>query len=142
MSAQPFRNDDTAPRLLAYLASVRPLKGWDSSEDERYDRGRCLIERMALTARGDDAPRLRMSAEQAADVLYFVHSSEPRKPTSWWKDTARGPSPVVGFVYVLNAVEANLRSWAGKPGKLTGLALAERYEWVAPSRKPVALPDR
>jgi hypothetical protein len=44
-------------------------------------------------------------------------------------------------VFVLQAVEQNLHSWSGKSVRLTGLALAERYECVAPSRKPVALTE-
>jgi hypothetical protein len=42
---------------------------------------------------------------------------------------------------LLSAVEANLRCWSGRPVKLTGLALADRYQWTEPSRKPVALPE-
>jgi hypothetical protein len=75
MSAQPYSPEDTAPRLLAYLASVRPMGGCDWSDDESYARSR------------------------------------------------------------------GLRSWAGKPVKLAGLALADRYQWTEPRRKPVALPD-
>jgi hypothetical protein len=32
----------------------------------------------------------------------------------------RGPSRVVGFVFVPQAVEQNLRSWSGRPVSLTG----------------------
>jgi len=112
---QPFRNDDTAPRILAYLASVRPLKGWDSSEDERYQLGRSLIVQLAMNARADDWPALRMSADQCADLLYFVRSSEPHKPAGWWKDPEHGPSHLVGFVFVLHAIEQNLRRWSAQP---------------------------
>jgi hypothetical protein len=142
MSAQPYSPDDTAPRLLAYLASMRALRGADMSEDEAYIRGRALIEAMAMSASGDEPPRVRMSAEQCADILHFIYHSEPRKPGGWWKDPAEGPSHVVGFVYVIDAVERNLRGWSGRPVKLSGLTLADRYRWTEPSRRPVALPDR
>jgi hypothetical protein len=36
MSAQPYSPDDTASRPLAYLASMRALRGADMSEDEAY----------------------------------------------------------------------------------------------------------
>jgi len=45
-------------------------------------------------------------------------------------------------VHVLNTVEGNLRSWAGRPSRLADLALAERFQWTEPSRKPVALSER
>jgi hypothetical protein len=97
---------------------------------------------MAMSVSGDDLPSLRMSAEQVADVLHFIRDSEPLKPRGWWAEPEKGPSHIAGFVFVLDAVERNLRSWAGKPVKLTGLALADHYCWTPPSRKPVALPER
>jgi hypothetical protein len=114
MSARSFSNEDTAPRLLAYLASVRPLRGCD---DESYDRGRGLIMRMAMSVSGEDLPSLRMSAQQVADVVHFIRDSEPIKSQGWWSESGNGPSHLAGFVFVLDALERNLRSWAGRPSR-------------------------
>src|SRR5580700_11009502 len=86
-------SEDTADRIRAYLASVCPLSGCDVSAartytgaDDYYQRGRSLIERLALSARGTHDPTLQLTATQAADVLYFIHNSEPIAPRTWWVD--------------------------------------------------------
>ena len=75
--------------------------------DERYQRGRELIERMAISARNNDPPSLKLSMIECADVLHFVTCSEPRDPPGWW-DPDTAPSPVVGFYCILQCVEASL----------------------------------
>jgi hypothetical protein len=99
---------DTGPGLRAYLASVQPLTGSDRLErDERYRRGRELIERMAASARQGPAA-LRLSVVECADVLHFITCSEPRDPPGWW-DPDTAPSPVIGLYCILQSVEASLR---------------------------------
>jgi hypothetical protein len=103
-------DDDTAPQIRAYLASVRPMVGIaDLYESEPYQRGRSLIERVAISARGGDVPTLRLTAAQCADVVYFIHSSEPLEPSTWWSDPKDEPSHLVGFYIVLGTLEKSLR---------------------------------
>jgi hypothetical protein len=104
--------DDTAPRIRAYLASMRPLRGseGDIHYEDSYQRGRSLIERLALSAHDTDSPTLRLSAEQCADVLHFIANSEPLEPATWWRDPKEAPSHVVGFMIIVNALKDSLRS--------------------------------
>jgi hypothetical protein len=95
--------DGTANRLRAYLASMQPLRGSDG-DDDIYQRGRSLIERMAISSRGDQLPSIRLTARQCADVLHFIATSEPIEPRTWWKDPENAPSHVVGFGFVLWAI--------------------------------------
>ena len=103
--------DYTAGRLRAYLASVRLLRGVELgiAASDRYQRGRSLIERMAICTRECDEVTMKLSPVQCADVLNFVNNSEPIEPRTWWSDSDDGPSHVVGFVSVLEAVENSLR---------------------------------
>jgi hypothetical protein len=108
-------SDRTSDRLRAYLASVRPLRGF--AEGAEYQRGRALIERIAMSM-GDiehDWPSFRLSTAQCADVLRFVFESEPLEPRAWWADPTDAPSHVCGYVMVLGCVEKNLRGLGGRP---------------------------
>lgn len=93
----------TLRRILAYLASVRPLVGTDGPDDADW-RGRSIIERMAFSSEGDDPPEIELSADECADVLWFMHSVEPFEPQTWWQDPESGPSPVAGFHIVLRTL--------------------------------------
>jgi hypothetical protein len=76
-TTQTFYTDDTAPRILAFLASVQCL----FDEDQVYEgfrRGRSLIERIAMRTEGTDSPRICLSNEECADVLHFLAQVEPR----------------------------------------------------------------
>jgi hypothetical protein len=110
-------SERTSDRLRAYLASVRPLGDVaDIAEGDEYQRGRGLIERMALSM-GDaehDWPSLRLSAAQCADVLRFVSQSEPLEPRAWWADPPDAPSHVCGYEMVLGCVEKSLRGLGGR----------------------------
>jgi hypothetical protein len=100
----------TAERLRAYAASLKPI---DSvSGVEGYRNGNLLIERLAASAEGEDQPKMKLTPEQAADVLCFITFSTPISPRDWWKDPSDGPSHVVGFVFALEAVEECLRAEA------------------------------
>jgi hypothetical protein len=113
--AVPAYTDDTGPRIRAYLASVRPLRGVSGlGDDQRYQRGRSAIERLALSAAGEDSPTHRLSVSQCADVAYFVSSSEPLDARHWWQEPRNAPSHVVGFHMVMDAVEAALRPIGGR----------------------------
>jgi hypothetical protein len=99
--------DQTGRRILAYLASVMPRDGGAVLPD--YHKGRSVIEHMALSARGDGDPTLKLSATDCANVLYFVQCSAPIEPRTWWDDPKDSPSQVVGFCTVLGVLNDNLR---------------------------------
>jgi hypothetical protein len=99
--------DHTGRRILAYLASVQAVDG--GAVFPNYGRGRCVMEHMALSAKGSDMPTLRLSAEDCADVLYFVQCSTPIEPRTWWDDPKGAPSQVVGFSIIMGVLEESLR---------------------------------
>jgi hypothetical protein len=110
---EPADSDNTGPRIHAYLASVRPLHGVAGISDRpEFQRGRALVERMAVTAPGTDAPTLKLSAAQCADVLYFISHVEPLEPQTWWQDPKYGPSHFVGYTFVLETLQGALRQFA------------------------------
>lgn len=103
-------SDNTADRIRAYLASARPMRGVaDLAGDDRYQRGRSVIERMALSAPGTEMPTLKLTAAQCADVLYFVARVEPVEPRAWWEDPDDAPSHLCGLMFVLDTVADALR---------------------------------
>lgn len=103
-------SEATSDRIRAFLASMRPLRGCDAASREEYQLGRALIERLALSARDDDYPTLRLTAEQCADVLNFLSRSEPIEEEGWWQDDQDGPSHLCGFYEVIIALETSLRA--------------------------------
>ena len=107
----PHPADRTDNQIRAFLASMRPMRDVDFIEpiEEANQRGRSLIERLALSAEGSGDPQLRLTAEQMADVLSFVTCSEPVDLEGWWKDTYDGPSHVCGYQAVLRIIEKTLR---------------------------------
>jgi len=103
-------SDKTADRIIAFLSSVRPLRGF-SVEDE-FERGRALIERIAMSARDTDNPTVVLSVQHVADVLGFLAFVEPFEPCTWWQDPPNSPSHVAGFELLLRALESSLRNAA------------------------------
>jgi hypothetical protein len=104
-------SDKTADRIRAFLMSVRPLRGVaDVDGGDKYQRGRVLIERMAMSAKDEDHPSIALSPTHCADVLLFLSSIEPFEPATWWSDPKDSPSHVIGFVFVLRTLERSLRS--------------------------------
>lgn len=101
--------DETSRRLMAYLASMGPLRGCVHDEPH-YQMGRAAIERMAMMAMGTDYPPATLTAAQCADVLHFIRMSEPLQPLGWWDDPEDAPSHLVGFVIVLCVLEKSLRA--------------------------------
>jgi hypothetical protein len=102
-------SEDTSARIYAYLASVRPLRGVaDLGQREDFQRGRALIERMAMSAQGMDPPRLYLGRSYCADVLRFISQTEPLEPRDWWNDPEGSPSHVVGFNFVLQTLADSL----------------------------------
>ena len=77
-------SDETAHRIRAFLASMRPLRGFGMGDNDQYQRGRVLIERMAMSARGTDDPSIVLSPAHCAAVLSFLSSVEPLEPQTWW----------------------------------------------------------
>lgn len=92
----------------------------------------------SLRAAGDP---LHMLAADAL-VAEYAEVEKLRARPAAQEGPRTGPSHVVGFAYLLYAVEGTPRSWSGKPVRLTGLALAVRFRSTEPSQKPVALPPR
>jgi len=110
--AQAIALDSTPARIRAFLAAVVPLRGSDAAEDERYQRGRSLIERLALSAEGGDTydpPTLNLTTTECADVLYFVSRSEALDGPTWWDDPKDAASHLCGFMFIMDAVEESLR---------------------------------
>jgi hypothetical protein len=101
--------DGTMYRILAFLASVRPIRGSADSADEDYYRGRSIIERMAISSEDTDSPTIKLTAEHCASVLQFLANVEPFEPKTWWQDSDEGPSHLVGYVFVLQTLRANLQ---------------------------------
>lgn len=125
-------SDRTDNRIRAYLASIRPLRGSCYREDieAANQRGRSLIERLALSAEGTDLPRLRLAGAEVADVLSFIACSEPIDPQNWWEDDVDGPSHLVGHYLLLQALEKSLREPgdAARPVRIPARAAAESEE--------------
>src|SRR5580700_667583 len=99
-------SEDTRPRILAYLASMRPLRGLEGLPDEYFDIGRELVERIADSAVGDAEPTIRLTPEQCAEILRFMGRLEPIEPRTWWENPKDAPSHVVGYQMVLRAIAA------------------------------------
>jgi hypothetical protein len=102
-------SEKTSARIYAYLASVRPLSGCaDIGEGQDFQRGRALIERMAMSARGMSSPTLVLSAPHCADVLRFISQTEPLEPQDWREDPEDAPCHVVGLHFVLETLARSL----------------------------------
>jgi len=101
-------SDDTALRILALLASVKPLAGSDG-QDETFYRGRSIVERIAISAKGTDSPSIQLGIEHCADVLRFLAYVEPFEPGTWWEDPPNSPSHTVGLQIVLRAMADSLQ---------------------------------
>jgi hypothetical protein len=108
--AETGYSDDTGPRILAYLSSMRPLRGVGAGEFHEYRNAVSAITQLALSAEGTDSPTHELTREQAADILMFMRLSEPVEPKSWWRSPDDAPCQVVGDVFVLDAVENTLRA--------------------------------
>ena len=101
-------SDNTADRLQAYLDSVEPR---DAAGDFKgYRNGILQILRLAASAQGEDPLTLRLTDDQCADVLHFIAYSDPIRPKDWWTEPKDAPSHIVGFIFVLHALEDSLRA--------------------------------
>ena len=98
-------SEATAGRIRAFLASMRHLRGCNVADDDHYQDGRSVIERLALSADEENRPTLGLSSAECADALNFLGRSEPREPRDWWKDPENAPSHVVGFYLTLGSLE-------------------------------------
>lgn len=102
-------NDRTRERIRAFIHSMRPLRGVaDLAQDDDYQCGRALLERLADSAEGEDHPTLRFNTEQCAQVCMYLRSIEPFTPANWWDDPEDAPSHTVGLQFVLGAVADSL----------------------------------
>ena len=105
-------SDRTDGQLRAYLASMRFLRGcgWKDDELDALVHGRDLIERLAVSANGKAEPSLVLMPDEAADVLFFMHNSEPVESRTWYAEPDDDvPSHIGGFYAVLRALERALR---------------------------------
>jgi hypothetical protein len=120
------------PRILAYLASVRPLEGIDLRADlqKQFDRGQALVRRMAFSAEDTDHPRMLLTLSECADVVAFLEGVEPIEPREFFSDPKGAPSHQVGYYLVLSNLGSELRRHA-KAG--AGSAIKPRLV-KAPSR--------
>lgn len=105
VACEPPDMYDTGPRIQAYLDSVEPIDGPNDS----YFNGRDVICRMIANAKHDRRITLKLTTEDIANVLSFIHGSAPKEPRSWWLDPDNAPSQVVGFCIVLQTLEDGLR---------------------------------
>jgi hypothetical protein len=101
-------SDNTDRRILAFLASMQPLSG-GGGESDGFHRGRSIIERMAISAKGTEPPSIWLQTDHCADVLEFLAHVEPLEPSGWWDDPEDSPSHTVGLQFVLRTLAANLR---------------------------------
>jgi hypothetical protein len=102
--------DNTRDRIRAFIHSMRPLRGVaDLAQDDDYQCGRALLERLADSAEGEDYPALRFNTEQCAQVCMYLRSIEPFAPGNWWDDPEGAPSHTCGFQFVVGAIADSLR---------------------------------
>lgn len=97
----------TGARIYAYLNALQPLSGCCMSEG--YQRGNELIAILAETSEGYDPPKRKLSTDECADVIAFMHWSEPRSRATFYEDPDDQPSIECGLHLVLIAVEEALR---------------------------------
>ncbi|MEX1993628.1 MAG: hypothetical protein WD929_03110 [Steroidobacteraceae bacterium] len=102
--------DATAARITAFLGAVRPLRGCEMLEP--YYRGGRVIAELAASSAGSDRPAMSLTLDQVADVLNFLHHSEPWNPGEFEIEPRNKPSQVVGRMFVLEALEEAVRRHA------------------------------
>jgi hypothetical protein len=103
IGAAPPESDDTAERLRAFLASIRPRRDVEFSDDEFLYQGRALIEQLAASSIECGMPTLRLTRKQCVTVLEFMSSCEPIDLKNWWLDK-NSISHVCGYMKVLQAL--------------------------------------
>ena len=106
-------NDDndieqTRARVYAYLHALQPMDG--CAVTDGYQRGRELIAILAETSEGDGWPKRKLSLDECADVIAYMHSSEPRNRGTFYKDVTGKPSVECGYHFVLFALEEAIRA--------------------------------
>lgn len=100
--AAQIRNERTSNRIRAYLDSVHAVS---PELEELLERAEGIVERLAGSAHGpDDRPTIRLSPQDAAEVLRLIACTRPQHPATWFDDPVGAPSPNAGFVEVLQAV--------------------------------------
>lgn len=100
--------EHTRERIYAYLHALKPLSGNCISEE--YQRGREIIAILAETSEGYDYPKRELTLDECADVVAFMHLSEPRDRRTFLTEPRGQPSMECGYHIVLSAVEDSLRS--------------------------------
>jgi hypothetical protein len=92
------------------------MRGCAGIEDRpQYQQGRTLIEWMAASTLGHAVPVIRLSAEDCADVLNFMSSSEPIDSDRWMTEADGEPSHIVGQMLILECIEDAMRRLANGP---------------------------
>jgi hypothetical protein len=99
-------SEDAHARIRAFVASMVP----SNPLSREAERGRSLIEQIALSTEGaDHHPSIRLAPDQCADVLSFIASVEPRTPDNWWDSPQDSPCHVTGMTLVLWTLVDSLR---------------------------------
>jgi hypothetical protein len=102
--------ESASVRIMAFLQATQILRGLDN--DEIYDRGYRLVQRMAMDSALEDAsPPTKLTLEECADVLNFLHSTELIKPAQFFASRTM-PSPHCGYILIMICLENNLRNAA------------------------------
>jgi hypothetical protein len=115
MSARkPIRSidsDHTGNRIRAYLASMQLDPDVEFADDitAQCNRARSLMERLAISAPGEQHPTLKLSVTDCADILTYMSCSVPLNRHGWWDDKA-AISHVCGYNFVLDAMADSLRA--------------------------------
>lgn len=99
--------EETSARIRAYVAALIPLRGCAVSES--WHRGRGIVEEFALSCEGADEPRKPLTLEECADVLAFMHHSEPRDVEAFHANEDDVPNVQCGLMEVLIALEEAVR---------------------------------
>ncbi len=104
----PCEIEHTKTRIYAYLHARQVLSGNHISEE--YQRGRELIAILAETSEGYDKPKRKLALDECADVIAYMHGSEPRNRDTYSREPDSNPSIECGHNIVLWAVEEAIRN--------------------------------
>lgn len=95
-------SERTTDRILAWLGSLESIFPDDPDQDAY---ARSIVYRIARSANNeDDRPKLKLTADEAAEVLRFMAQATPADPAIWWEDPMDAPSRVCGFQAVLFSI--------------------------------------
>ena len=120
-TATKINPDHTDHRIRAFLASMQsdPDTEFNSEIKTQINRGRSLIEHLAIDAAGGMEPDLKLSPADCADILTYMSSNCPISPRAWWNDNG-AISHVCGYHAILDAMADSLRPGEGDAAEASG----------------------